>query len=430
MFKKKQKPNLLKQPALTGCLLFLSVICFAQSSNTLTIMQCYELAKANYPLARQMGLIEKIKAYSIENISKGWLPQLSINGQGTYQSAVTQIPISLPNVTIPVLSKDQYKAYGEIYQPLTDGYTIQQQKQLVTANAATEQQKLAVELYQLKDRINQLFFGILLIDAQVQQTTLLKKDIQSGIEKTNAAIANGTALKSNAAILQAELLKTDQRSIELKANRKGYAAMLSIFINQPVNDNTQLQPPLQPAVTHGINRPELQLYEVQKNSFSIQNKLISAKNLPRIGLFAQGGYGRPGLNLLSNDFALYYIGGLKLNWNITGFYTAKKEKAILKINQTAVDMQKETFLLNTNLVLSQQNSELLKFSELIDTDKEIIRLREKIKQTSGSQLENGTITSIDYLTYVNAEDQARLNMLLHQVQLLLAEYNYQTTSGN
>ena len=430
MFKKKQKPNLPKQPVLTGCLLFLSVICFAQSSYTLTIGECYELARANYPLARQMGLIEKTKAYSIENISKGWLPQLSINGQGTYQSAVTQIPISLPNVTIPVLSKDQYKAYGEIYQPLTDGYTIQQQKQLATANAAAEQQKLAVELYQLKDRINQLFFGILLIDAQVQQTILLKKDIQSGIEKTNAAIANGTALKSNAAVLQAELLKTDQRSIELKANRKGYAAMLSIFINQPVDANTQLQPPLPPAVTHGINRPELQLYEVQKNSFSIQNKLITAKNLPRIGLFAQGGYGKPGLNLLSNNFALYYIGGLKLNWNITGFYTAKKEKGILKINQTAVDIQKETFLLNTNLVLSQQNSELLKFSELIDTDKEIIRLREKIKQTSGSQLENGTITSIDYLAYVNAEDQARQNMLLHQVQLLLAQYNYQTTSGN
>jgi len=430
MFTKKHKPNRLIQPVITGCLLFLSVISFAQSSNTLTIMQCYELAKANYPLAKQMALIEKTKEYSIENISKGWLPQLSVNGQGTYQSAVTQIPISLPNVSIPVLSRDQYKAYGEVYQPLTDGYTIQQQKQLATANAATEQQKLEVELFKLKERINQIFFGILLIDAQVQQTVLLKKDIQSGLEKINASIANGTALKSSADILQAELLKTDQRSIELKASRKGYADMLAVFINQPVNENTQFIPPAAPTITAGINRPELHLYEVQKNSFAVQDKLIKAKNLPRVGLFAQGGYGRPGLNMLSNEFAGYYIGGLKLNWNFTGFYTAKKEKAILKINQATIDVQKETFLLNTNLVLSQQNSELLKFQELIDTDKEIIRLREKIKQTSNSQLENGTLTSLDYLTYVNAEDQARQNMLLHQVQLLLAQYNYQTTSGN
>ncbi|MEO5594973.1 MAG: TolC family protein [Chitinophagaceae bacterium] len=430
MFKRKQKTKLLKQSVLAGCTLFLSVICFAQSSGTLTIAQCYELAKANYPLAREMALIEKTKEYTIDNISKGYLPQLNLYGQATYQSAVTQIPISLPNVSIPVLSKDQYKTYGEIYQPLTDGYTIQQQKQLVTANAATELQKLAVELYKLKERINQLFFGILLVDAQVQQTVLLKKDIQSGIEKTNAAIANGTALKSNSDILRAELLKTDQRSIELKANRKGFTDMLAIFINQPVNEHTTLLSPLPSAITPGIKRPELQLYEVQKNSFTIQDKLIRAKNLPRIGVFAQGGYGKPGLNFLSNEFSLYYIGGLKLNWNFSGLYTAKKEKAILKINQASIDIQKETFLLNMNLVLSQQNSEVLKLQELIDTDKEIIELREKIKQTSGSQLQNGILTSIDYLAYVNAEDQARQNMVLHQVQLLLAEYNYQTTSGN
>jgi len=420
----------LQQTMLAGCLFFLSLVCHAQTPGSLGIERCYELAKKNYPLAKQLSLIEKTRDYTLENIAKGWLPQLSINGQGTYQSAVTQIPFSLPNVNIPVLSKDQYKAYGEIYQPLTDGYSMQQQKQLAAANAATEAQKLTVELYKLKERINQLFFGLLLIDAQARQIELLKNDIRSGINKTNAAIANGTALKSSADVLQAELLKTEQRSIELKASRKGYADMLSIFINEPVTENTQLQEPAPVTITPSINRPELQLYEVQKNSFAIQDKLIKAKNLPRLGLFGQGGYGRPGLNMLSNDFAAYYIGGLKLNWNFTGLYTAKKEKAILKLNQAGIDVQKETFLLNTRMVLSQQNSELLKYQELMDADKDIIRLREKIKQASGSQLENGTITSIDYLSYVNAEDQARQNMLLHQVQLLQAQYNYQVTSGN
>ena len=430
MLTKKQTRGCLKQLLATGCWLFLSAAGVAQQASTITLDGCYQLAKANYPLTRQLSLIEKTRDYSLDNISKGWLPQLSLNGQGSYQSAVTQLPVSLPNIAIPVLSKDQYRAYGEIYQPLTDGYTIQQQKKLATANAATEQQKIEVALYQLRERINQLFFGILLIDAQLQQTVLLKKDIQSGIDKVNAAIANGTALKSNADILKAELLKTDQRTIELKASRKGFTDMLAIFTNKPLNEYTQFQKPQAASIAAGIKRPELTLYDIQKNSIVIQDKLISARNMPRIGLFAQGGYGKPGLNMLSNEFAGYYIGGLKLAWNFTGFYTAKKEKAILKINQSSVDVQKETFLLNTNLVLLQQNSELGKFNELINTDKEIIQLREKIKQVAGSQLENGTITSIDYLSYVNAADQAQENMVLHQVQLLLAQYNYQTTSGN
>lgn len=409
---------------------FLQITAGAQTTGPLTIERCYELAAKNYPLAKQLQLIEKTKQYTIENIAKGWLPQLSLNGQGTYQSAVTQIPFSLPNVNIPVLSKDQYKAYTEIYQPLTEGYNIRQQKELAAANAATESQKLSVELYKIKERINQLFFGLLLIDEQLKQTELLKKDIRSGLEKTNAAIANGTALKSSGDVLQAELLKTGQRNVELKASRKGFAEMLSVFINEPVTENTQLQEPLPVAVNAAINRPELQMYEAQKAGFAVQDKLVKAKNLPRLGIFAQGGYGRPALNMLSNDFAGYYIGGLKLNWNFTGLYTAKKEKAILKINQSGIDVQKETFLLNTRMILSQQNSEVRKYQELMDTDAEIIRLREKIKQTSASQLENGTITSIDYLSYVNAEDQARQNRLLHQVQLLQAQYNYQTTSGN
>lgn len=400
----------------------------AQSNNTLTIEDCYQLATKNFPLVKQMALIEKTKQYSLENASKGYLPQLSINGQGTYQSEVTEVKI--PNVTTTSLSKDQYKIYGEVYQSLIDGANIKQQKELTKANTEAEQQKIEVELYKLKDRINQLFFGVLLIDAQIAQTDLLKKDIQSGIDKTNAAIANGTALKSNADNLKAELLKADQRTIELKSSRKGYTDMLAIFIGKTIDENTKFTTPATQVIKPTINRPELKLYEVQKKSFDVQNKLITARNLPKIGLFFQGGYGRPALNQLSNDFATYYIGGLKLNWNFGGLYTAKSDRALLKINQQSIDVQKEVFLFNTNLSLSQQNSEVTKYQQLISTDNEIIVLRAKVKETAKNQLANGTITTNDYLTYVNAEDQARQNLLLHQVQLSLAQYNYQTTSGN
>ena len=408
----------------------LSAAAFAQSTTSLNIDSCYTMAKRNYPLVKQYALMEKSKEYSIDNANKSYLPQFNIAGQATYQSEVTQLPISLPNVSIGPLSKDQYKLYGEVSQPITDLITVKDQKELVEANSEIEEQKIEVEFYKLKERINNLFFGVLLIDAQIQQTELLKKDIQSGIDKTNTAIENGTALKSSADNLKAEMLKANQRTIELKSNRKGYAAMLSLFINQPITENTTLIKPSPQIISNTINRPELKLYDLQKKTFDVQSKLITAKNLPRFSLFFQGGLGRPALNMLSNDLKGYYIGGLRLNWNLTGFYTFNKEKQILALNQNGLDIQKDVFLFNTNLNLQQQNSEVTKVQELIETDNSIITLRESIKNTTKNQLENGTVTTNDYLTAVNAQDQAQQNLLLHQIQLLMAQYNYQTTSGN
>jgi len=407
----------------------LSAAAFAQSTTSLNIDSCYTMAKRNYPLVKQYALIEKSKEYSIDNANKSYLPQFNIAGQATYQSEVTQLPISLPNVSIEPLSKDQYKLYGEVSQPITDLFTVKDQKELVEANSEIEEQKIEVELYKLKERINNLFFGVLLIDAQIQQTELLKKDIQSGIDKTNTAIENGTALKSSADNLKAEMLKANQRTIELKSNRKGYAAMLSLFINQPITENTTLIKPSPQIISNTINRPELKLYDLQKKTFEVQSKLINAKNLPRFSLFFQGGLGRPALNMLSNDLNGYYIGGLRLNWNLTGLYTYNKEKKILALNQNGLDIQRDVFLFNTNLNLQQQNSEITKVQELIETDNSIITLRESIKNTTKNQLENGTATTNDYLTAVNAQDQAQQNLLLHQIQLLIAQYNYQTTSG-
>lgn len=415
---------------LIGIMLFSTHWATAQQNSSLSIDTCLAMAKRNFPLIKQYGLIEKSKEYSIDNANKGYLPQFNIAGQATYQSAVTQIPISLPNMDIPTISKDQYRLYSEVSQPITDLFVVKDNKKLIETNAEVETQKVEVEIYKLRERINQLFFGILLIDEQLKQTDLLKKDIQSGIDKTNVAIQNGTATKSSANILKAELLKANQRIIELKATRKGYAEMLSHFIGTAIDENTTLQKPTPQIVSNTINRPELKLYNLQKKTFDLQSKLITAKNLPRFSLFFQGGLGRPALNMLSNDVQGYYIGGLRLNWNLTGFYTYNKEKKILTVNQSFIDIQRETFLFNTNLNLRQQNSEITKVQELIETDSDIISLRESVKHTTKTQLENGTATTNDYLISVNAEDQARQNLILHEIQLLMAQYNYQTTSGN
>jgi outer membrane protein TolC len=414
----------------TGFLLLLRILAVAQTADRLSIDSCYLYAKNNYPLIRQQELIEKTKNYSIDNATKGYLPQLTINGQATYQSDVTQIPISLPNMSVPTLSKDQYKIYGEINQPLTDVTVINQQQQLIRDNAVVEGEKLEVELYKLKDRINQLFFGILLIDAQLRQTELLKKDIQSGIDKTSAALANGTALKSNVNMLKAELLKTGQRSTELKANRKGYSDILSLLINKPLTEQTVLETPVSKNNTQTINRPELRLFDAQEKIFNVQDKLITARNIPRLNLFLQSGYGKPALNMLNPDLDFYYIGGFRLSWNLSNFYTFKKDKKILLINQDLVEVQRQTFLFNTQLSMAQQQAEQIKLEELIKADDEIIALRSSIKTTANTQLENGTITVIDYVAYVNAEDQAKQNQLLHQIQLLMTQYTTQTLSGN
>lgn len=421
----------MKTPLIIGALLIVTASWgFAQQSERLTLDDCYNLAQQNYPLTKQRELISKTAEFNIDNISKGKLPQLSFNAQATYQSEVTEVPVKLPGITISSPSKDQYKAYGEVNQIIYDGGAIEQQKELQKTNAAIEQQKLEADLYQLKNRVNQLYFGILLIEEQLKQNDLLIKDLQLGLAKVQAAINNGTALKSNADVLNADILRNKQRNIEARASRKAYANMLALFIGRPVPENVSLSKPLPVLVSEQINRPELLVYEKQNKSLDVQNKLLNIKALPKLGFFIQGGLGRPALNMLSNKFDAYYIGGLRLTWSPSVFYTVKNDRALLNISRSSIEVQKETFLFNTGITVKQQNGEISKYMELLSSDDEIIALREKVKRTAVVQLENGVINGNDYLREANAEDQARQTKILHEIQLLISQYTQQNTTGN
>lgn len=415
--------------------LILTCLVFIVSTNVmaqnLTLDECYEKALQNYPLIKQKGLLASTKEFTIANARSGYLPQLTIAGQATYQSDVTKVPIEVPGFTIKTLPKDQYKVYAEVNQSLYDGGTIKRQNAIAGINAQVEDQKIEVELYKIKERINQIFFGALLIDEQLAQVDLIKKDLLSSIQKVESSIRNGTAFKTNADILQAEMLKTDQRAIELKAGKAAYLSMLGIFIGQELNDNAALTRPqdIQAAEDPTIARPEMMLYNYQSQLFTAQQQLNNTRVLPRLGLFVQGGYGRPALNLLRPDFDTYYIGGLRLNWNLSGLYNTKRDKEQLNVNLQGVDVQRQTFLFNTKLTLKQQHSDISKLNDLIDVDQQIIELRTKIKTTAKAQLDNGVITANDYLRELNAEDQARQNLSLHQIQLLMTEYNYLATTG-
>jgi len=282
----------------------------------------------------------------------------------------------------------------------------------------------------LYDRVNQLFFGALLVDAQLKQNELLKQDVQNGIDKEKALVANGTAYRSNVDELVAQLLQTDQSRVELVATKKAYLDMLAVFINKHVDENTVLEMPAAPVLADSVSRPELLSYDYQKKTYDLQDKLLVAQLMPKFSFFAQGGYARPGLNELSNNFQWYYIGGLKLSWNIGSLYTLKNQKRLLNIDRETLDIQKETFLFNTNLTQKQQSSDIVEDIELVKKDDAIVNLRESVKRASQAQMENGVLSAHDYITEVNAEDEARQNRILHEMQLLQAQYSYQNTMGD
>lgn len=390
-----------------------------------------KLARKNYPSIKQKDLVKRTADLNISNLGKNYLPQFSVNGQASYQSDVTKIDIDLPGgVKFDPPAKDQYRLTADINQLIYDGGATKQQKTMAQLNSKVEDQQVEVELYGLREHINDIFFGILYTDELIKQAQLVEKDIETGLKRVDAQVQNGVAFRSSANILKAELLKSRQRQVELNANRKALTSTLSIFIGQPVDEHASFSSPaISPDSTKNINRPEIELFNNQVALLSQQNKLITAKNLPKTSLFFQGGYGRPALNLLKNEFEPYYITGVRLNWSLGGLYTKKNEKEIVRVNKDIVDAKRETFLLNTRSQLTTQQSEIDKLNELVKSDNEIIELRKTVTAAAKAQLENGVMTASDYLVEVNAEDQARQVLIAHEIQLQQAKIKYQTIKG-
>lgn len=402
----------------------------AALSAPLTLQVCYDLAAQNYPLIQQRELIRHTREYSLDNASKGWLPQLNFSGQATYQSETIAFPFKIPGTTLPVYSKDQYKVQAEIDQTIYDAGAIKYQRQSRMADEDIHLQSLEVDLYALKDRINQLFFGILLIDEQLRLNELQRSDLQNGVDKTQASVNNGTALHSNLDELKAEVLRTEQDSTELRATRNAYTQMLSLFINKPLDEGKALATPAPVTSTTEIKRPELALFDYRKRAFDIQERQLQMAYMPKVSAFAQGAYGRPTLNFISNDFGFWALGGVRFAWSLSGLYTNKNDKRLLALDRKDLDIQKETFLFNTRLTITRQNAESDKYQALAAQDDRIIELRASVKAAALAQLQNGVITSHDYVTQVNAESQARQSLNLHRIEFLQSQYNTKTTSGN
>ncbi|MBP7613310.1 MAG: TolC family protein [Paludibacter sp.] len=415
-----------------NCLLFVALP-IAALGQSITLDECQTKAKANYPLVKQYNLIEQTAQYNISNANKGYLPQVTLSAKGTYQSQVTKLPITIPNVTIPGLSKDQYQAVVEANQVIWDGGAISAQKKITNANAEVEKQKLEVDLYALNERINQLYFGILLLKEQLRQNDILQNELQTNYNRVASYKQNGVANQSDLDALKVEQINAQQRGTELHSTQKSYFIMLSALTGLTIDTKTELIKPeinlasLNTTVNH---RPEIGLFDAQNKLFESQKELLNAGNRPKIGAFVQGGYGKPGLNMLTNAFSDFYIGGIRLSWNLSGFYTQKNNLNKIEVSKKAMDVQKETFLFNSDLKTKQQQTEIEKLKSTLANDDEIIRLRGNIKKSATTKVDNGTLTITDLIREINAEDQAKQLKSLHEIQLIMNVYQLKNNINN
>lgn len=396
----------------------------------LSLSICKTKARAKFPLVKQLGILENLKELSLENLSKGYLPQINLNAQGTYQSEVTSLPISLPNMTIKGLDKDQYRTYLELYQPLLDGQQVKKQQEVSKSQFAIESQKLEVELYKLNASVNQLFFGVLLIDSQTKSATSLLAEIDANLKKLELGVKEGLINPLNKEVFEAERIKIIQRLEELSYSRKSLIGTLSILIGEPIADKTVLETPQTTNLTLENKRPELGLFDLQMGSLDLQKSLVKNKLAPRLGLMGQIGYGRPALNMLNNDFKEYYIGGLKLSWSISSFYTNARERKLLDNQKAMVVAQREVFLQQTSIGNVQVQREIDKWDALLRTDNQLVETRKRILSASEVQFRQGTISSLDYLAYLNQLEQANQQMQLHQLQKIQSIYQQQFLAGN
>ena len=398
----------------------------------LTLEGCQHSAQTNYPLVRQYGLIEKAREYNLENAGKGDLPQFTISGKATYQSDVTKLPVDVPGIDIKSMPKDQYQVMLEVSQNIWDGGDIRSKKQLTQATSEIDRGKLEVDMYALNDRVNQLYFGILLLDEQLKQNQLLQEDLRRTHQLVSNYMANGIANQSDLDAVSVEILNTKQKRIELESSRQAYLSMLSIFIGKEIASGTTLEKPTDTFESTSLvnNRPELRWFDAQGGQLNVQESSLKTRFRPRFALFVQGAYGNPGLNMLKDDFSAYYVAGVRMSWNFGSLYTLRNDRRLIDNNRRKLETSRDVFLFNTNLQSTQQSSAIQSMRRQMVDDDEIIRLRVNIRKAAEAKVENGTLTVTDMLREITAENLARQTKALHEVQLLMNIWNLKYTLNN
>ncbi len=397
-----------------------------------TLAECRKKSVENYPLKDNLNYLESSNTLKIKSLNKNYFPGINLSGHATYQSEVTEIPIDVPYIEIPQVPKDQYKIAVDVSQVIYDGGLTEKQKTLEKMSLDIENNKINIELYNLKERVNQIYFNIILLKKNIEILELVKENLKSRFDNLKAGVDHGVALKKDLNVLKAEIMKTDQKLEEIKISLVSLISTMAELTNEKYNENTKFLIP-EPTMSYDLvtdKRLEYQLFSLQQSKLIYSKKMITARYLPKFYGFGQAGYGRPGLNMLSDDFSPFYIVGAKLNWKLWNWNQRKQDKQVIDIQRNILEKQKETFEKNLRIDLMNKMASVEKYEKLIEKDNDIIDLRSKIVEFASSQLDNGIITSTEYLTELNAETKAKLNLELHKVKLIKAKIDFISAKGN
>ena len=403
-----------------------------------TLEECQLAAERNYPLIKQYGLIEKTTELTVANIQKGWLPQVSASAQATYQSDVVAFPDQMQAIyqqmglDMKGLTKDQYRLGIDVSQTVYDGGAISSQKRIAREQGKVQTAQNEVNIYNVRKRVNEMYFALLMLDEQMKLNQDLQELLSGNERKLASMVKNGTAAESDWQNVKAERLNVVQQATDLEGHKQMIRRMLSTFCGIEVKQLSR--PPLTPPDSGGENRrPELKALDAQIGLYNAQEKALDAALMPKLGVFAQGFYGYPGLNMfedmMRHDWSLNGIVGARLTWNIGALYTRKNDKAKLQLQRDLTESNRDVFLFNNNLEQIQQNENISRYKKLMADDEEIISLRQAVRKAAESKLSHGIIDVNDLVREINAENAARVQQSMHEIEMLKEIYDNKFTTN-
>ena len=414
--------------------LFFTIVVSWSYGQTLSLDSCQLMARRNHPLLRQAGIIDQISELRQQNIQTLNLPQFDLTGRASWQSDVTKLAIKLPaSITMPKMpSQDQYKAYLDIRQKIYDGGVAKKSKELEEADRLVSNQQIETELYKIKETVNTLYFNALVIRENLKIVDLKKNTLDEQIKTVGSAVTNGVALPNELDQLRAERLLTDQQDEELNSTFHTTCALLEIVTGTSIPVQTIFSVPKSLTIENNTDfgRPEIILFNLQKAKIDKNEELLNDSHKPFLYAFGQAGYGRPGLNMLENNFTDWYMFGAGLSWNLWDWHKNRRDRSTLLLQKDIINTNLENFNRSLKMSLDQEANNAQKYKKLIGTDEQLVIIKDQITNRSASSLKNGVITSADYIRDLNAALQARANLETHKVQLAQASVNYQTISGN
>ena len=415
----------------------LALIMMTTISQAQTLGECQQAAEKNYPLIKQYGLIAKTTQLTVKNIQKAWLPQLTASAQATYQNAVTAWPESMQTMyqqmglKMKGLSKDQYKIGVDLQQTIYDGGSISNQRNIAQQEGKVQEAQTEVNLYQVRQRVNEMYFSLLLLNEQIQLNEDVKTLLLSSEKKLSAMVKGGTAATSDLDNVRAERLSIEQQNENLKQQKQMLQRMLSVFCGIEVN-NIEKPEPIQ-VTSSANNRPEIRLYDSLLKLTEAKEKALDTQLRPKLGLFAQGYYGYPGLNMfedmMNRKWSLNGIVGIKLSWNVSALYTRKNDKARLSAQREMIENAREVFLFNNKMEEIQQSENISRYQTMIKSDDEIIVLRTNVRKAAESKLAHGIIDINSLLREISNENAAKTQQTIHEIDMLKEMYNLKYTNN-